>query len=187
MLYPVSVIDGLVHSAGGPKLAFECKMINVFKGGCPVGNAVETSPGSDSLYKCYDRIIHTTPPFFQNCNNESNDKSKDGITRNTTEILHQCYKSALKIAFEGGNQTQEIKVACPIIGAGARGFPYDVAVNVAAHESREWLGMDNNECSDKNDQSPHLTLAFGIPNPDVAELLVQTLNDLEVEDTQIDM
>ena len=48
MLYPVSVIDGLVHQLGGPKLTFECKMINLLKGGCKVGNAVETTPGRAS-------------------------------------------------------------------------------------------------------------------------------------------
>lgn len=186
MLYPASVIDGLVHAAGGPKLAFECKMIHFFKGGCEVGNAIETSPGGEALYKCYDRIIHTTPPFFKDQNNESNDKNENR-NRSTTETLHQCYKSALKYAFEGGNQRQEIKVACPILGAGARGFPYDVAINVAAYEGREWLEMDNNECDSKWEQLPHSTLAFGIPNPDIAELLVQTLNDLEDKNKQMEM
>ena len=165
MLYPVSVIDGLVHQLGGPKLMLECKMINLFKGGCPVGTAVETSPGSEELQRYYDRIIHCTPPFYK--------YYEDG---NPTEALHRCYRSAFDVAFSRVDQVGKCRVAFPLLGAGARGFPHDVAVDVAAEASWKWLRhvADNNA-----ETSYEYLVAFGIPDPDVAVSLAETLNILE--------
>jgi O-acetyl-ADP-ribose deacetylase (regulator of RNase III) len=163
MLYPVSVVDGLVHQLGGYKLAMECKMINLVNGGCPAGTAVETSPGNEALKYNYDRIIHVTPPFFK--------YHDDNI--NPIDVLHQCYRSALDLAFEKNNQ----KVACPLIGAGARGFPYNVAISVAVNESRKWLRSCNS--SDRSRDVDCSSLLFGIPDPKIADIFVQTFNDLE--------
>lgn len=163
MLYPVSVVDGLVHQLGGYKLAMECKMINLFKGGCSVGTAVETSPGSEALKTHYDRIIHVTPPFFKYYD--------DNI--NPIDVLHQCYRSALDLAFEKNNQ----RVACPLLGAGARGFPYNVAISVAVDESRKWLRTCNS--SDRSRDIDTSSLLFGIPDPKIADMFVQAFTDLE--------
>ena len=191
MLYPVSVIDGLVHTLGGKTLALECKMIHMFKGGCPIGSAVESSPGSSELEQYYNRIIHTTPPFYKFRYNEegenqcstgagngagdSNSNSDDQV-----EILHQCYKSAFEASFlyNGIPRREECRVACPIIGAGARGFPYDVAINVAAFESWNWLCTHTDNHDNKGRNIPAV-LSFGIPDPDIANKLSAEIKELE--------
>lgn len=142
MLYPVSVIDGIVHQVGGTKLAMECKYISLFYGGCPIGEAVKTFHGSAELIKSFDMIIHTSPPFFK----YHNDPIK---------MLRQCYKSSLLYAFSE-NVTR--KVAIPLIGAGCRGFPLETALKVAASETTVWK---NNESSCLKDRC---TIAFGLPD-----------------------
>mmetsp|Transcript_4482 Transcript_4482/g.6571 ORF Transcript_4482/g.6571 Transcript_4482/m.6571 type:complete len:273 (+) Transcript_4482:107-925(+) len=166
MLYPVSVVDGLVHQLGGAKLAFECKMIQIFKGGCPVGTAVETSPGGEELGKLYDLIIHCTPPFFR-------------YHDNPVGALRQCYKSSFDAAFMNNRkQGEECRAAFPLIGAGARGFPIDIATNVAADECFDWLKDGNRS---KGENCEKAVVAFGIPDPEIAKLLVKEMTTLTNE------
>ena len=123
MMYPVSVVDGLVHQFGGWRLEYECRLkaiMSMNSEACPVGEAVITSAGSDELRKSYQKIVHTTPPFF---------KYHD----NPQQALHSCYANAMRLAFQEGN-----RVATPLLGAGARGFPIDDAIRVAATATREW-------------------------------------------------
>jgi O-acetyl-ADP-ribose deacetylase (regulator of RNase III) len=170
MLYPVSVVDGLVHQLGGPKLKFECKMINIFKGGCPIGTAVETSQGSEELKIRYERILHVTPPFYKN---HDNDDDHDPIA-----TLDKCYTSAFDLAFHNAtiDEEKEYRVACPLLGAGGRGFPNDVAMNVAAHAGWKWL-RKNEDSNDGNKKSS--VVAFGIPDPQIANLFVQEFNTMK--------
>lgn len=123
MLFPVSVVDGLVHIYGGWKLQAECKWKQAMAGSgeeaCPVGSAVITTSGG--LSEEYDAVVHTTPPFF---------KHHDG---DPEEYLARCYQSAFETSFQKYN-----RVATPLIGAGARGFPEDVAVRIAAEQSLLW-------------------------------------------------
>ena len=192
MLYPVSVVDGLVHQLGGTRLAFQCKMIHLFKGGCPIGTSVETSPGGEELKQFYDRIIHSTPPFFKN-HDDDNDNDNDGDIHNnktainSTEILHQCYDSAFKLAFNGNSknnnmmhhkhQQVDYRVACPLLGAGARGFPQDIAIEVAVNEGQKWLRR-----KDDDDEANNSIIAFGIPDQHVSDLLVREFTKKEEQD-----
>lgn len=159
MLYPVSVIDGLVHQLGGPKLALECKMISLMKEGCPIGKAVETTSGSEELRSRFERIIHVTPPFFKH--HENGDP---------VQALQQCYRSALALAFSN-HRRNEYTVACPLIGAGARGFPYDIAIAVATSEARKWLREGMTEYPSH--------LYFGIPDIHIAEHFVKMYHELD--------
>ncbi len=152
MLYPAQVVDGLVHQLGGTKLRYECKMIRAIYGGCPIGSAVSTSHGDAKLRREYDRIVHTPPPFYKN-----NDGDNDPV-----EGLRHCYRAALGMAYSLDGVE---RVACPIIGAGARGFPLEIAINVAASEISMW-GSQQSGGGDANE-----TVAFGIQELSIAEEL----------------
>jgi O-acetyl-ADP-ribose deacetylase (regulator of RNase III) len=143
---PVSVIDGLVRQLGELRLRTELARLRLrcsSKGGsepCPVGSAVQTSSGSGiaPLSARYDAIVHTTPPFYKH-------------DTDPMENLSRCYQSALQLSFgldaaeddisdvatsfatsAATSTEQTVVVAMPLLGSGARGFPYDVAVDVAS-------------------------------------------------------
>lgn len=143
ILFPVSVVDGLVHELGGTRLRLECKFLQLFRGGCPTGTATSTSSGA---LERYDRIVHVSPPFFEQERSEA--------------LLGSCYRAALALAFGEGD-----RVACPLIGAGARGFGLDAAVGVAAREILRWRN-DEDGGGERN-----RTVAFGIP-------ILSTANDV---------
>lgn len=152
MLYPVSVIDGLVHQLGGSKLAFECKFIQTWKGGCPTGHAVATSHGHNNLVRMYPRIIHTSPPFYNDVESFEN--------------LKRCYNASFALAF---SYDDVHKVACPLIGAGARGFPYKDAISIASSQVLEWQNQERDETYYEQ------SIAFGIPDSTIATQLVDAL------------
>jgi O-acetyl-ADP-ribose deacetylase (regulator of RNase III) len=154
MLYPVSVVDGLVHQLGGLGLEAECRMkamMTMNGEACPVGEAVVTSAGYDTLSEYYDKIVHSTPPFFK-------------FHDNPREALQSCYLNALQVAFKEGE-----RVATPLLGAGARGFPHDEAIHVAANAAREWC--EQSDVSQK-------VLLFGLLEPKHADELMKTLEGL---------
>lgn len=142
MMYPVSVVDGLVHQKGGWKLQAELRLRRLANSApCPVGSAVRTTSGDVSGF---DSIIHTTPPFYKH-------------DEKPVEKLLECYKSVLDLTCSGED------VALPLLGAGCRGFPIDVACQVASRAVCEWLK-----------HSPHnvpTIVAFGLIDADVAEKL----------------
>lgn len=164
MLYPASVVDGIVHQLGGTKLGVECKKIHQFYGGCPTGMAVATTQGEEALLKCYDRIIHTAPPFYQ-------------TDQNLNDLLRACYRSSIQLAFS----CDHVKVACPLLGAGARGFPLEVAVTIAANESITWRDADDDTAMKKSNWANERLLMFGIPDLDVGENLVTLIQSVNFD------
>jgi len=151
MLYPVSVVDGLVHQQGGWRLELECRMqkIMAMNGDvCPVGSAVKTSAGCKLLKDEYDEIVHTTPPFYK-------------FHENPHEYLSLCYERALKKAFES-----HLRVATPLLGAGARGFPESEAIAVAAQMTNEWCTKDSTDSQ---------CIIFGLLEPRQARELIDQL------------
>jgi len=150
MLFPVSVVDGLVHQLGGWKLEAECswKRMTNSDEPCPIGTAVRTSAGGEQLE--YDSIIHTTPPFFLHDDHPQ-------------EKLRKCYVSATALAFQ---ESSSLRVATPLLGSGARGFPYDVATDVASGASVAWASKAS---------STEQTLAFGLLEDSLAEQLAGSL------------
>ena len=166
MMYPVSVIDGLVHQLGGWRLQLECAQLPVIQNNdekCPIGYAVKTSNGNKELLNEFDYIIHTTPRFYSHY---------DG---NPIDALEQCYKNSLDLAFSSSGDKPEIRVACPILGSGARGFPMNVAMQVAAKTSLKWIQGELNTSNEKS--SAGRTLAFGFLEPKDANEFKAMLQD----------
>ncbi len=173
MLYPVSVVDGMVHQLGGWPLRFEIQQLQVHgleKGiKCPIGEAVVTSScnrflkRSSKLYKEYSYIVHTSPPFYNHSS-----------TGDPFKLLRLCYRNSLSAAFDltdSISTTGRVAIAVPLLGAGARGFPLETALEIAASETLSWC-RENSEQSVKHTQ---LCIAFGIPDKDTAELLSSKL------------
>lgn len=158
MLFPASVVDGLVHLHGGWKLNAECSWKRITsKGGeaCPIGTSVETSAGSGKLSQDYDRVIHTTPPFYRH-------------DENPIEMLAKCYESSLSCAFSG--RPGGIRVASPLLGAGARGFPSDVAMRIAAESCSKWRRVAEERHDNGGD-----VVVFGLLESHHAEELAELL------------
>lgn len=160
MLFASNVVDGLVHQLGGWRLAWHCKVLPVLKGDekCPVGHAVVTPPGGKLLSQEYDDIVHTVPPFYKH-------------HPDPEHYLGKCYKKSLSVASSLKGR-QPLRIACPLLGAGGRGFPVEAAVKIAAKESVSWRdNVHGGEC----------VLAFGIPEKKIAEELVHEIKSLEEE------
>ena len=153
MLYPVSVVDGLVHQYGGWRLKASCQWKQAIAGkgeACPVGSAVTTTSGDLE----YDAIIHTTPPFY-----EHHDRPK--------KMLAMCYQSAFEKAF-----FKSPRVASPLLGAGARGFPEHVAIDIAAAESRQWCKKE--QCSHEEQ-----TVAFAFLEERLADEFIMSIKEFK--------
>lgn len=183
MLYPVSVVDGLVHQLGGWKLKLECDFTtSIFNDKCPVGTATHTRAGGDDLQRHYDYIVHTSPPFFESINNNTKTNTYDN---DPVEDLSKCYQSSIGLATSStgfAHSTSLIFLCCPLLGAGARGFPYDDAIQVAAKESYNWMTnkRDKSTLEDHDVGEKKIVLAFGIPDLSVAKDLVKEFEKLYV-------
>jgi O-acetyl-ADP-ribose deacetylase (regulator of RNase III) len=157
MMFAGNVVDGLVHELGGWPLRIQCMM----KDEVPVGKAVSTGPGGRRLRQEYNQIIHTVPPFYKH-------------HENPKQYLSECYRNALSLAFSQAEYgSSSIRVACPLIGAGGRGFPLETAIRVAATESVRWRDSDGT--------GNNFTIAFGIPDETTAVALVDAIEQAEGE------
>jgi O-acetyl-ADP-ribose deacetylase (regulator of RNase III) len=172
MLYPISVIDGLVHIYGGSKLQTELYWLrqkhcwNKFWSSdgmntnepCPVGHAVITSAGNAQLAQQYDRIVHTTPPFY---------KYNTHPSLCSEALLSKCYENALHLAtliptttginFDSESRGMTNVVAMPLLGSGARGFPIDIACQIAAESIIKWISKPSLYSSSNGDALTHAT------------------------------
>jgi O-acetyl-ADP-ribose deacetylase (regulator of RNase III) len=172
MMFSANVVDGIVHQLGGPSLAHELegKM-------CREGQALLTSSGSSELATQYPYILHTVPPFY--------DLTDNGL-------LASCYRNALdQILIHSSSSSKEmilipdsssttttsssIRVACPLLGAGCRGFPVEEAIEVAAKSLVAWMMQppDGDEEERTNNTIPDIALAFAIPSGEIREQLIE--------------
>ena len=109
-------VDGAIHAAAGAEqLRAFCKTL----GGCPTGKA-KLSPGFNLAAKY---IIHTVGPVWQ------------GGSFHEKTLLTSCYLSSLELAQENHCRS----VAFPLISAGAYGYPYDDAMQIAYDTCRRFL------------------------------------------------
>lgn len=179
MLYPISVVDGLVHLHGGWRLQAELQLLkskqkiaDFCSSGlvassseqqvCPTGEALATGPGD--LNNRYDHIVHTVPPFFKTST------EKDGHN-----LLALCYKRALNVA---GSLDSATRIAMPLLGAGARGFSNKKALHVAAEAAQKWL------MNESNDHCSSSVLVFALQEEKIAEQLHERFVELmERQDT----
>jgi O-acetyl-ADP-ribose deacetylase (regulator of RNase III) len=172
MLFPLNVVDGLVHELGGLQLAFHCLLLPKKKsqqeaGGddrCPVGCAVSTPPGGTRLAAEYNRIVHTVPPFYEHYDGDPN------------EALSNCYRNALTLCEQSlRDGYSSLRIASPLLGAGGRGFPLQEAVAIAAKESLRWRDATHEDTDDTKER----VLSFGIPQMDVATRFIEMLKHLD--------
>lgn len=165
MLFPVSVVDGLVHLHGGWKLHMECHWKRIKHGGkpCPVGTAITTSAGNGTLAEHYDTIVHTTPPFYK-------------YEEESERLLGNCYDAALEQAFAESfmSATCNRRVGLPLLGAGARGFPLEIAIRVAIRRIVKWC--NHRRSSNPDDEE---VIAIGVLEDTVADGLIRELTCLE--------
>lgn len=143
MLYPAQAVDGIVHQLGGLTLldALQAEKANGHDEvgqpiRCPEGGVVITSnwmrwridmsqAGRPLANLPFDLIAHTVPPFWH------------GDKLVWAERLLSCYISSLnavteKTMTESPNLgAEEVCIASPLLGAGARGAPAREAADVA--------------------------------------------------------
>lgn len=156
MMFAGNVVDGLVHELGSWPLRIQCMM----KDEVPVGKAVSTGPGGRRLRHEYNQIIHTVPPFYK-------------YHENPKQYLSECYRNSLSLAFSQAEYGSSLRVACPLIGAGGRGFPLETAIRVAATESVRWRDSDST--------GNNYTIVFGIPDETTAVTLIDAIEQAEGE------
>jgi len=108
-------VDGAIHRAAGPKLLEYNKKL----GGCLTGEA-RISPGFNLPAK---HVISTVGPVW------------NGGNRNEDELLANCYRNSLRIAFENNIKT----IAFPSISTGVYRFPVERASKIAVKEVKDFL------------------------------------------------
>ena len=109
-------VDGAIHAAAGAEqLHAFCKTL----GGCPTGEA-KLSPGFNLPAKY---IIHTVGPVWEG----------GGFHEKT--LLTSCYIRSLELAQQNHCKT----VAFPLISAGAYGYPYEDALQIAYDSCQRFL------------------------------------------------
>jgi len=112
-------VDGAIHRAAGPELAFEGRMI----GGCPTGQARITKG-----YRLRAKhVIHTVGPVWR------------GGANGEDDTLASCYRESLELAVKNGVKT----IAFPAISTGIYGFPLGRAAGIAVRTVREFLASED--------------------------------------------
>ena len=109
-------VDGAIHKAAGSMLLEECKKFN----GCPTGEA-RITPGFKLSAKY---VIHTPGPIWR------------GGNKGEPELLANCYRNSLKLAYENGIRS----IAFPSISTGIYRFPVDRAARIAVSVILGFLG-----------------------------------------------
>lgn len=136
MLYPAQAVDGVVSLLGGAELramlqAFPCHGRTDDAGQplrCPVGSSVITEGRCGELE--FDLVAHAVPPFWS-----------DGSWE---QALRSCYASSLqgligRTCSLASSPAQELWIASPLLGSGARGAPSAEAAQAAVSELVTWL------------------------------------------------
>lgn len=113
----------------------------------------------DLLVSCYRQSFRLA---FANCTLQ--EKEQQSIIQNVLSAI-----GLGKPSFQPENR----RIAVPLLGAGCRGFPTDVALDVAAKESVFWLStIDDHEHNEEDE-----VLAFGLLETADAEALATSISD----------
>lgn len=165
MMFSANVVDGLVHQLGGKRLAQELQTNIQEQDRIKEGNAVWTSGVGD-----YQYLIHTVPPFY----NSSRGDGEDDYGNDSNALLQKCYQSSLDLAiqkYQPTNNQKDIRLACPLLGAGCRGFSVESAID---HCIKGISNYDREESTKQDDCN--ITIAFGIPTLEVRSLLIESMD-----------
>ena len=146
MIYPEQVVDGRVLELGGRELQLQLSTFPPDAAGtrCPTGDAVITalSPSSmanraSPLSQNYKEIVHAVAPLYG---------SPDWAF-----LLGRCYHQALGLVYEAAaHHHPVISVASPLLGAGAKGTPVELAARIAAQHCASWQHADSARCMSDN-------------------------------------
>ena len=154
MSFAANTVDGLVHQYGGQELRNECDaaLSNMWTGGSGMlaeGKAISTQAVGQKLKEAsgYDLLVHTVPPFvdedyrFEDGKKISLEEINDEeeIGRHNDTLLAECYHNSLRTAGLGSPPSSLLKIACPLLGAGCRGFPIERAIRIAASATTRWI------------------------------------------------
>ena len=135
-------------------------------------------------------------------------ENENNLHQLSKELLRSCYRQSLKVAFDSSNDEdlscslrnnpitsmlglgkcrhnqqslRSQRVAVPLLGAGCRDFPKDVALEVAAMESASWLLSESKkeDHTTEADSSPEeeLVVAFGLLESVDAEALANSIEE----------
>jgi O-acetyl-ADP-ribose deacetylase (regulator of RNase III) len=112
-------VDGAIHSAAGPTLLEECRLLRrtTYPDGLPVGQAVAT--GAGDLPARW--VIHTVGP--------NRHRGQDDPAQ-----LASCFTSSLDVAAEVGARS----VAFPAVSAGVYGWDVRDVARIAVAAVRRW-------------------------------------------------
>lgn len=108
-------VDGAIHSAAGPELLNECRLLK----GCPTGEAKITK--GYRLPAHY--IIHTVGPIWQ------------GGNHGEKQLLAHCYQNSLQLAYDH----KITSLAFPAISCGVYGYPIQQAAKIAVQEISSFI------------------------------------------------
>jgi O-acetyl-ADP-ribose deacetylase (regulator of RNase III) len=118
-------VDGAIHSAGGPSILEECRVIRreLYPGGLPTGEAVITTAGLLPAR----HVIHTVGPVY-------------GEHRGSeAELLAACYRNSLALAASRALST----LAFPAISTGVFAYPRDEAARVSSEAIKDFMENDD--------------------------------------------
>jgi O-acetyl-ADP-ribose deacetylase (regulator of RNase III) len=127
------------------------------------------------LKKCYTSSFHRIEEFYRQGKGKMGDEFSTTSSLWETVLSWMNGKSSVVKNHDLGN-AKTVRIGIPLIGAGARGFPSNVAVHVAATQSVSW--MKDHRRDRPMDSLPHedgnrdCVVAFGIPDPQIADGLV---------------
>lgn len=99
-------VAGAIHRAAGPELAEECRPL------APISPGQAVITGAHSLPNRH--VIHCLGPIY-------------GLNHPADKLLGECYRKALNLAEEHTLKS----IAFPAISAGAFGYPFEEAAQVA--------------------------------------------------------
>jgi O-acetyl-ADP-ribose deacetylase len=120
-LAPGGGVCGAIHSAGGPSIAAECRVLVDERGPLAPGDAAAT--GGGRLPARY--VIHAVGPVWH------------GGTSGEAEVLASVYRSSVAEADRLGLAS----IAFPSISTGIYGYPVDLAAPVALAAVRDALDV----------------------------------------------
>ena len=96
----------------------------------------------------YDILVHTVRPFvnqdyrFEARITDTSGKTTDdseGINDHNNFLLAECHRNSLRIAAAVSPSLPLLKIVCPLLGAGCRGFPTERVIQIAAEATTQWM------------------------------------------------